>query len=89
MGRSEPPGNTDPRSERLSHRDVAWPLRRWKKWSDKRGNLEEAFPRDFILTQATIFWVTQAHMKGGHFVHYENPEAFTSDLVETFRRIGG
>ncbi|MET8404552.1 epoxide hydrolase [Streptomyces sp900116325] len=138
---------------------LAWLLRRWKKWSDKRGNFEENFPRDFILTQATIFWVTQsigtsirmyrnaerypwvpshnrqpvveppagftfllgdayppaintveeriaafengptrssfnvvnvnAHMKGGHFVHYENPEAFTSDLVETFRRIGG
>ncbi|MGP4046951.1 hypothetical protein [Streptomyces sp. 2A115] len=25
----------------------------------------------------------------GHFVLYENPQAFASDLVETFRRIGG
>ncbi|MGV9915571.1 epoxide hydrolase family protein [Streptomyces tendae] len=136
---------------------LAWLLKRWKKWSDKRGNFEENFPRDFILTQATIFWATQsigssirmyrnavrypwvpshdrqpvveppagftlllgdayppaintvedriaafengptygsfnvvnvnAHMKGGHFVHYENPEAFATDLRETFRRI--
>ncbi|CAM5320867.1 MULTISPECIES: epoxide hydrolase family protein [Streptomyces] len=136
---------------------LAWLLRRWKKWSDKRGNFEENFPRDFILTQATTFWVTQsigtsirmyrnavrypwvpshnrqpiveppagftfllgdayppavstveeriaafengltrssfnvvnvnAHMKGGHFVHYENPEAFTSDLRKTFRKL--
>ncbi|WP_078884140.1 epoxide hydrolase family protein [Streptomyces sp. NRRL S-340] len=136
---------------------LAWLLKRWKKWSDKRGDFDENFPRDFILTQATIFWVTQsigssirmyrnaerypwvpshdrqptveppagftllvgdhfppgvntpeqriaafehgptrgafnvvnvnAHMKGGHFVHYENPEAFVSDLRETFRRI--
>lgn len=136
---------------------LAWLLKRWKSWSDKHGDFEEAFSRDFILTQATIFWVTQsigtsirmyrnaeryrfvpahdrqplvqapagftfllgdayppaidtvedriayfengptrdlynvvnvnAHVKGGHFVHYENPEAFASDLRETFRRI--
>lgn len=138
---------------------LAWLLKRWKKWSDKRGDFEENFSRDFILTQATIFWVTQsigssirmyknavrypwvpshdrqpvveapagftfllgdaappgvstveqriaffengptraafnpvnvnAHLKGGHFVHYENPEAFATDLRETFRRILG
>ncbi|MEW2294389.1 epoxide hydrolase [Streptomyces sp. NPDC006743] len=136
---------------------LAWLLRRWKKWSDKRGDFEADFSRDFILTQATVFWATQsigtsirmyrnavrhpwvpshdrrpvveppagftfllgdayppgvdtvegriaafengptrdvfnvvnvnAHMKGGHFVHYENPEAFTADLRETFRRL--
>ncbi|WP_320779283.1 epoxide hydrolase [Streptomyces sp. CRN 30] len=134
---------------------LAWLLRRWKKWSDKRGDFEENFPLDFVLTEATTFWVNQAigssirmyrnavrhpwvpshdrtpvveppagftfllgdayppgvntveeriaafengptraafnvvnvnaHMKGGHFVHYENPEAFTADLRETFR----
>ncbi|MFB7493442.1 epoxide hydrolase family protein [Streptomyces sp. NPDC056161] len=136
---------------------LAWLLQRWKKWSDKRGDFDANFPRDFILTQATTFWVTQsigssirmyrnaarypwvpshdrqpvveppagftfllgdayppgvttvedriahfengptrgsfnvvnvnAHMKGGHFVHYENPEAFTSDLRTTFRKL--
>lgn len=136
---------------------LAWLLRRWKKWSDKRGDFDENFPRDFILTEATTFWVNQAigssirmyrnavrypwvpshtrqpvveppagftfllgdayppaintveeriaafengptrssfnvvnvnaHMKGGHFVHYENPEAFTSDLRQTFRKL--
>lgn len=138
---------------------LAWLLKRWKSWSDKRGDFEAAFSRDFILTQATIFWVTQsigtsirmyrnaerhrfvpshdrqpvveppagftfllgdayppaidtvedriaafengptrgmfnvvnvnAHLKGGHFVHYENPEGFAADLQETFRRILG
>ncbi|MFD1930655.1 epoxide hydrolase family protein [Nonomuraea mangrovi] len=136
---------------------LAWLLRRWKKWSDKRGDFDENFPRDFILTEATAFWVNQAigssirmyrnavrypwvpshdrrpvvepptgftfllgdayppgvdtveariaafengptrssfnvinvnaHMKGGHFVHYENPEAFTDDVRETFRKL--
>ncbi|MEU6840421.1 hypothetical protein ABZ930_00935 [Streptomyces sp. NPDC046716] len=136
---------------------LAWVLKRWKKWSDKRGDFEQAFPRDFILTQATSFWVTRsigtsirmyrnavrypwvpshdrqpvveapagftfllgdayppgvdtpegriaafengpsrsaynvvnvnAHMKGGHFVQYENPEAFAADLRQTFRKL--
>jgi pimeloyl-ACP methyl ester carboxylesterase len=136
---------------------LAWLLRRWKKWSDKRGDFDANFPRDFILSEATAFWVNQAigssirmyrnavrypwvpshsrqpvveppagftfllgdayppgvntveeriaafengptrssfnvvnvnaHMKGGHFVHYENPEAFTSDIRETFRKL--
>lgn len=39
---------------------LAWILRRWKKWSDKKGDFEEAFPRDHILTNATIYWVNQA-----------------------------
>ena len=27
-----------------------------------------------------------AHPKGGHFAHYENPEAVIGDVRETFRR---
>jgi len=136
---------------------LAWLVQRWKKWSDKNGDFDEAFPRDFILTQATAFWATQsigssirmyrntirypwtpshdrqpvveapagftfllgdvyppgvrtpqeriaafengptrglfnvvnvnAHHKGGHFLHYENPEAVTEDVRETFRKL--
>ena len=134
---------------------LAWLLQRWKKWSDKNGDFEAVFSPDFILTQATIFWVTQsigssirmyrnivrypwtpvhdrqptveppagftlllgdvyppgvhtieervaafefgptrgffnptnvnAHMRGGHFGHFENPEAFIGDVRTTFR----
>jgi pimeloyl-ACP methyl ester carboxylesterase len=39
---------------------LAWVLQRWAKWSDKRGNFEEAFPPDHILTNATIYWVNEA-----------------------------
>ncbi|GAB3956995.1 hypothetical protein GCM10027614_71090 [Micromonospora vulcania] len=135
---------------------LAWLLQRWRKWSDKNANFDENFSRDFILTQATTFWVTQSigtsirmyrnavrypwvpshdrqptveppagftfllgdayppgattpeeriaafengptydtfnvdnvnvHQKGGHFVHYENPEGFASDVRNTFRK---
>ncbi|XUL90308.1 epoxide hydrolase family protein [Streptomyces galilaeus] len=136
---------------------LAWLLRRWKKWSDRFGDFEEVFPRDHILTNATIYWVNQAigssirvyrnanrypwkpehdrqpqieapagftfllgdiyppgvhtpeeriaafengptrpwfnpvnvkaHQKGGHFGPWENPDAFLTDIRETFRKL--
>jgi pimeloyl-ACP methyl ester carboxylesterase len=39
---------------------LAWLVQRWKKWSDKRGDFETGFPRDHLLTNATIYWVNQA-----------------------------
>ena len=39
---------------------LAWILQRWRKWSDKNGVFEDVFDRDFILTNATIYWVNQA-----------------------------
>ncbi|CAL9353625.1 epoxide hydrolase family protein [Streptomyces sp. enrichment culture] len=39
---------------------LAWLLQRWKKWSDKNNDFDAVFSRDFVLTQATVFWVTQS-----------------------------
>ena len=39
---------------------LSWILQRWKKWSDQRVLFEETFPKDEILTNATIYWVNQA-----------------------------
>jgi pimeloyl-ACP methyl ester carboxylesterase len=39
---------------------LAWILQRWRKWSDKNGVFEDVFDRDFILTNATIYWVTES-----------------------------
>ncbi|WP_194236241.1 hypothetical protein [Streptomyces acidicola] len=38
---------------------LVWILQRWKKWSDRWGHFDEVFDRDFILTNATIFWATR------------------------------
>jgi len=38
---------------------AAWILEKWRSWADSRGNLDERFSRDFLLTTVTIYWVTQ------------------------------
>jgi pimeloyl-ACP methyl ester carboxylesterase len=37
---------------------LAWILERWVRWSDNKGNIENVFSKDDLLTHATIYWVT-------------------------------
>lgn len=39
---------------------LAWILQRWRKWSDQRADFDRIYPREHILTNATIFWANQA-----------------------------
>ena len=39
---------------------LSWILRRWTKWSESNGDVESVFPRDHLLTNATIWWVTNS-----------------------------
>jgi pimeloyl-ACP methyl ester carboxylesterase len=39
---------------------LAWLLKRWKKWSDQSVDFATAFPKEHIMTNATLFWVTQS-----------------------------
>ncbi|WP_438444769.1 epoxide hydrolase family protein [Gorillibacterium sp. sgz5001074] len=39
---------------------LAWILERWDRWSDHKGNVENVFTKDDLLTHATIFWVNNA-----------------------------
>ena len=38
---------------------AAWILEKWRSWADSRGNLDQRFSRDFLLTMVTLYWVTQ------------------------------
>jgi pimeloyl-ACP methyl ester carboxylesterase len=38
---------------------AAWILEKWRSWADSRGNLDERFSRDFLLTMVTLYWVTR------------------------------
>jgi microsomal epoxide hydrolase len=39
---------------------LSWILRRWTKWSESHGDVESVFPREHLLTNATIWWVTNS-----------------------------
>jgi pimeloyl-ACP methyl ester carboxylesterase len=39
---------------------LSWILRRWTKWSESGGDVESVFPRDHLLTNATIWWATNS-----------------------------
>ncbi|ONI74048.1 epoxide hydrolase [Kribbella sp. ALI-6-A] len=39
---------------------LSWILRRWTKWSESNGDVESVFPREHLLTNATIWWVTNS-----------------------------
>jgi pimeloyl-ACP methyl ester carboxylesterase len=38
---------------------AAWILEKWRSWTDSGGDLEASFDRDFLLTNVTLYWVTQ------------------------------
>jgi len=38
---------------------TAWILEKWRSWADSRGDLDQRFSRDFLLTTVTLYWVTQ------------------------------
>jgi microsomal epoxide hydrolase len=35
-------------------------MQRWQAWSDCQGDLESAYDRNFLLTTAMLFWVTES-----------------------------
>lgn len=39
---------------------LAWIAQRYRDWGDTQGNIDNAFERDFIITTAMIYWVTES-----------------------------
>ncbi len=39
---------------------LAWILERWTNWSDNDGDVENVWTKDELLTNATIYWVTNS-----------------------------
>jgi pimeloyl-ACP methyl ester carboxylesterase len=38
---------------------AAWILEKWRAWGDSHGDLEARFPRDFLCSMLTLYWVTE------------------------------
>lgn len=37
---------------------AAWITEKWRSWTDSDGDLEQAVPRDLLLTTLTLYWVS-------------------------------
>jgi pimeloyl-ACP methyl ester carboxylesterase len=38
---------------------LAWIVEKWRAWTDPNGNVEDHFSKDELLTNVTIYWVTE------------------------------
>ena len=50
---------------------AAWIVEKWRSWSDCGGDVERRFTKDELLTNVTIYWVTQTINSSTH-LYYES-----------------
>ena len=53
---------------------AAWIVEKFRSWSDSNGNVEQKFTRDELLTNITLYWVTQSGTSSAR-IYYENQRA--------------
>ena len=58
---------------------LAWIVEKWRAWSDCGGDVERCFTRAELLTNATIYWVTQTIRSSMHYYweHRRRPPVAT------------
>ena len=60
---------------------AAWLVEKYRSWSDCGGDLERRFTKDELLTQITLYWVTET-INSANRLYYErdrHPRAFGPD----------
>lgn len=64
---------------------LAWIVEKWRAWSDCGGDIESCFTKTELLTNATIYWVTETIRSSMHY-YYEHrrrpPVAMRPERVE-------
>jgi pimeloyl-ACP methyl ester carboxylesterase len=53
---------------------AAWIVEKFRSWSDSDGDVEKVFTRDELLTNITLYWVTQSATSSAR-IYYENQRA--------------
>lgn len=46
---------------------LAWLVQRRRDWGETHGELERAFPREHLLTTATLYWATKSFVSSARF----------------------
>jgi pimeloyl-ACP methyl ester carboxylesterase len=53
---------------------AAWIVEKFRTWSDNDGNIEKTFTKEELLTNVTLYWVTQSGTSSAR-IYYENQRA--------------
>ena len=53
---------------------AAWIVEKFRSWSDSDGNVEKRFTKDELLTNITLYWVTQTGASSAR-IYFENARA--------------
>jgi pimeloyl-ACP methyl ester carboxylesterase len=53
---------------------AAWVVEKFRSWSDSGGDVERKFTKDELLTNITLYWVTQSGTSSAR-IYYENQRA--------------
>lgn len=46
---------------------LAWIIQRWRDWGKTNGDVESVFSREFLLSTATLFWVTESFASAARY----------------------
>ena len=65
---------------------AAWIIEKWHSWSDNHGDIERSFTKDELLTNVTIFWVTQTINSAFH-LYYESMKSLLNATYNPLNKL--
>jgi pimeloyl-ACP methyl ester carboxylesterase len=65
---------------------AAWIIEKFKSWSDNDGNIENAFTKDELLTNITIYWATQT-INSSFRIYYETMKFLMNAMYNPLQKI--
>ena len=68
---------------------AGWLVEKYRTWSDCDGDVEKRFSKDDLLTQATIYWVTNTIRSSMQLYHDAMNPGVLTGIAETVRMLTG
>jgi pimeloyl-ACP methyl ester carboxylesterase len=65
---------------------AAWIVEKWNSWSDNHGDIENSFTKDELLTNITIFWVTQT-INSAFRLYYESMQSLMQAMYNPLNKL--
>jgi len=61
-------------------------VEKWNTWSDNHGDIENSFSKDELLTNITIFWVTQT-INSAFRLYYESMQSLMQAMYNPLNKL--